>query len=707
MAEIFKAKTHGAHGFEKTLVIKKILPELAQDPSFLRMFIDEARVMVQLEHPKVVQVLDFGEVEGEYYIAMEYVPGTDALALLRDCARHRCRPTTGIAVHIVADVLDALDYAHTLADPQGEPLGIIHRDISPSNIFVSDLGEVKLGDFGIARVDIRRQSAEGGALRGKYGYMSPEMVNGEEVDHRSDIFSVGVVLAELLLVRRLFIAKSELEVLLQVRDARLDRLEEFGAHIHPQLRKILQSALARDPSTRYQDAATFRDALHRFLYDHKRMIHSTDVRQFLRKLRHLDEGAELDPATATTALSEGSYLAPYDEETDKHRKGTGDQVTAMARALAAQPPVSWDQKKTAQAPAIAELARLTAELDLPSDEDTPSFLLKKRKILLGPPPKPAPIPEGLAETGQHSSINSSDALAAVTELKESGSTAQREFGTSDQNPAVHPPTLEKKRATPMEASKVAASRMYRPIGGVATMPTPDLQGELSERSPLRLLFTLAVAEEVGLLVLQQGPTIKEVYLVDGDPQYVASNQPEELFGQYLVQRGIISKGELSMALAMLPYFDGKVGDALVALKLLRPVQVLRHLTHQVRQKLIDAFGWLEGTYAYYRGKTIEHESAPLGLDAFEVMGTAILQLPASVLEQRLQPTLSRRPRPVRPVPAPPEVFRLGSRPGEVYEGMTGRLTLAELIGRYDDLEQRESFIRMVYLLAETGLVDFD
>ena len=285
MAEIFKAKSHGAHGFEKTLVVKRILPQLAEDPGFVDMFIDEAKVTVRINHPKVVQVLDFGEVEGQYFIAMEYVEGIDGLALLRMCVQQGFRPTTHIAVHIVAEVLDALHYAHTLRDESGGALDIVHRDISPSNIFISSQGEVKLGDFGIARASIRTAGTDTRNLKGKYGYLSPEVVTGGTVDQRSDIFSAGVVLAELLMVRRLFVAKSELEVLLQVRDARLDRLERFGKHIPDDLRTVLESALARDRNMRYQDAASFRDALHRYLYDHRRMIRHTDVRRFLRRLQ--------------------------------------------------------------------------------------------------------------------------------------------------------------------------------------------------------------------------------------------------------------------------------------------------------------------------------------------------------------------------------------------------------------------------------------
>jgi eukaryotic-like serine/threonine-protein kinase len=749
MAEIFKAKTHGAHGFEKTLVVKRILPHLAADAEFIDMFIDEAKMMVQLNHPKVVQVLDFGEVDGQYYIAMEYIQGIDGLELLRCCARHRCRPTTGIAVHIVADVLDALDYAHNLRDAQGRPLNIVHRDISPSNIFVSDLGEVKLGDFGIARAEIRRRHTETGALKGKYGYMSPEAVSSGAVDHRADIFAVGIMLAELLMIRRLFIAKSELEVLLQVRDARLDRLDKYGRHIQAELRMILGSALARDPNMRYQDAASFRDALHRYLFEQQRLVRSTEVRLFLQRLRTLDAEAEKTPHARLPRLRH------TDSEAEVRELGAGEEdlvspaPVPVEEPLVEEPPVEEppveappeaappeaagmpDLEILAQAMRRAEQEgteysahtreRIVVGKSSPAlDDDWPvgvdeveplssseeaawqaetASIGRKRKILLAPPPRSQPVPTGLAETGEQPRLNTAEGLQAMGELGTSGSSS-RDFHSSGSDEVVKPAPEEV--VTPMEASMVAASRVSLPLSD-ATPDEPYLKGDLSQQSLFKVLFRLAVAEETGLVVLQTSNTVKEIFLADGDPQYVTSNMPEELFGQYLLQRGVIAQGELSMALAMLPHFDGKLGNALVALKLLRPVQVLRHLTHQVRQKLLNAFAVEDGSYAYHRGRTCEQESAPLGLDAFEVIGAGVMALPEPVLTRRIQPLLGQRLRSISPPPIPAEAFRLGARPRQIFDELDGRLPLSDLLHRYDDLDQRASFARIVYLLVETSM----
>jgi hypothetical protein len=234
---------------------------------------------------------------------------------------------------------------------------------------------------------------------------------------------------------------------------------------------------------------------------------------------------------------------------------------------------------------------------------------------------------------------------------------------------------------------------------------PTLHGNLRKKSFIKLLFELAVVEESGLLVLRSGAAVKGIYLVNGDPRFITSNQADELFGQYLVGKGVIAKGELSMALAMLPHFDGKLGDALVSLKLLRPMEVIRHLTQQVRQKLLDSFGWDEGTYAFYRGKEPAQESAPLGLDAFELMGRAVNTLSFDVLQGRLTQIVQRVPRAVSPPPLPPEVFRLGSLPRQAYDKLQGKLSVGGLLEQFDDGNERNAFARVLYLLVETGLAN--
>jgi hypothetical protein len=224
-------------------------------------FIDEARIPAQLDHKHIVSVFELGTDADTPYIAMQYVDGLDVLALLRECARAQIRLPPDMAALIARDVLDALDYAHNALDVQGRPLRIVHRDISPGNVLLSWRGDVKLTDFGIARAAERRHKTEAGTLKGKYGYMSPEQVSGAEVDARSDLFSVGILLSEMVMARRLFTSTNDLDILLMVRDARLDRLHKYAQEFPVELRVLTVRALQRRPEDRWQTAAQFRDAL--------------------------------------------------------------------------------------------------------------------------------------------------------------------------------------------------------------------------------------------------------------------------------------------------------------------------------------------------------------------------------------------------------------------------------------------------------------
>ena len=198
MAELFVATSPGEHGFQKKVVIKRLLPQLVKDETYNAMFIDEAKLTARLVHPKIAQTFELGKVDDGLYISMEYVDGIDVLALLREFAARKRRVDPQLAAWIAHEVLDALDYAHSLDGEDHNHLGIVHRDISPSNVLLSLRGDIKLVDFGIARAKDpdRAHKSKSGTLKGKYGYMSPEQVLELPLDGRSDLFSVGVVLAE-------------------------------------------------------------------------------------------------------------------------------------------------------------------------------------------------------------------------------------------------------------------------------------------------------------------------------------------------------------------------------------------------------------------------------------------------------------------------------------------------------------------------------
>jgi serine/threonine protein kinase len=334
MAELYRAKMKGAHDFAKAVVIKKILPSLSEDEEFVKMFIDEAKLTSHLQHPNIVQVFELGLQKSEFFIAMEFIDGIDVLAMLRDFAKRGARIPSEVAVHIMHEVLDALDYAHHATDDRGVPLNIVHRDVTPGNILVSVRGDVKITDFGIARAAANQTQTMAGTLKGKYGYMSPEQVNNGPLDGRSDVFAAAVVLAEMLMGRRLFLAPNDLDVLLMVREVNLERWRQFGPGVEPSLQTLIEKELQKDPNRRFASAGAFRDALADWIFQTRRRVGLNDIAAIVHQVRaraearlredesqlHLRTATGTQPAAAVpspaqqtrTATTTDTVTAPHD-----------------------------------------------------------------------------------------------------------------------------------------------------------------------------------------------------------------------------------------------------------------------------------------------------------------------------------------------------------------------------------------------------------
>src|SRR3989338_5616370 len=224
MAEIYKGKTYGVDGFEKLLVVKRILPHCCADKDFITMLVDEAKLSVTLSHANVVQVYDLGKVGDDYFISMEYINGVNLRDIVYRCRERNIKFPDELAAFIMSEVCKGLDYAHRKTDAGGVPLGIVHRDVSPQNILLSYEGEVKLVDFGIAKAAMNISHTMAGILKGKIAYMSPEQALGKTIDHRTDIFSAGIVLYEMLTGGKLFTGESQFEVLNQIRTTRINTM---------------------------------------------------------------------------------------------------------------------------------------------------------------------------------------------------------------------------------------------------------------------------------------------------------------------------------------------------------------------------------------------------------------------------------------------------------------------------------------------------
>src|SRR5215211_3264752 len=255
MAEIHLAKTKGIAGFEKYVALKMIHPNFAEDEQFIQMLVDEAKIAVQLTHGNIAQTFDLGRVGETYYITMEFVDGADLYKILRRGSEQDLDVPLDVCAFVAKEMATGLDYAHRKRGVGGDPLGIVHRDVSPQNVLVSFSGEVKLVDFGIAKATMKVRQIAVGVIKGKYYYMSPEQAWGDKIDARSDIFSAGIVLYEMITGQMLYLEEDLHKLLDMARRADIAPPSTLRKGIPPQLERIVMHALDRDRRTRYQSAA--------------------------------------------------------------------------------------------------------------------------------------------------------------------------------------------------------------------------------------------------------------------------------------------------------------------------------------------------------------------------------------------------------------------------------------------------------------------
>ncbi|MBA2663987.1 MAG: serine/threonine protein kinase [Bradymonadaceae bacterium] len=305
MAEIWLAEQKGPGGFNKELVIKRILPHLARDQHFTNMFLDEARLVAQLSHPHIGQIYELGELDGNYFIAMEFIDGLDLSKLLQLMHERGEQLPVELAVRIVCDVLAALDFAHEYTDRDGTAIGLVHRDISPQNVLVSNDGIVKLVDFGVAKAAVNQSKTEAGAVKGKFAYMAPEQIqNVQPLDRRVDVFAMGVLLYELLTGVKPFgddlLAVSQI-LQSHAQDPRIHRADLPEPVLH-----AIQHALAKDRDERYASADAMLRDLENFLYQNNLVASARELSAFVRQLRGLPTPRATARAVPPTAALPGA-----------------------------------------------------------------------------------------------------------------------------------------------------------------------------------------------------------------------------------------------------------------------------------------------------------------------------------------------------------------------------------------------------------------
>jgi TonB family protein len=346
MADVYKARMMGMEGFQKTVAIKRILSNLTDSDEFVRMFIDEAKLAAQLNHNNIIHIYDLGKVDRSHYIAMEYIEGRDLRSILEECRESDLKMPIELAIYVTNLLASALDYAHKKRDFDNRALGLVHRDVSPQNVLISYDGDVKLCDFGIAKAASKASQTRAGALKGKLQYMSPEQAWGKDIDHRSDLFSLGLVLFEMLTNEKVFSGTSELSVLEQVRDPIITAPSMKNSEVDSEVDRVIFLALNADREERYQSAEDMKRDLERIV---KKKGWSADRSTLVTFLDGLDsKGRVAPPAADATPAPEPTEEPPPTPAAEAPFKGAA--VTPPPLEAEDHPAVDDDLEKVLSAP---------------------------------------------------------------------------------------------------------------------------------------------------------------------------------------------------------------------------------------------------------------------------------------------------------------------------------------------------------------------
>ncbi|MEE2901521.1 MAG: protein kinase [Myxococcota bacterium] len=606
MAEVFKAKLPGVAGFEKILVIKRILPHLARNERFVKMFVNEAQIAAQLLHHNIVQVSELGQTEsGELFIAMEYVPGIDLRGILRNAARRLIRIPVWFTVHTISQVCGGLAHAHELTDNEGKNTMVIHRDVTPSNVFISKNGDVKLADFGIAKAVGKISETRVGQLKGKISYMPPEQLHGEALDPRADVFSAGVVLWECLTQRRLFGGRPDFETMLAICEGEREPPSKHNPKIPPELDEITLRALEPDRANRTTSARELQEQLLQVMPLIRPALLPGDIRHVVKVLTGETEpdpeyGADLpnesgirrassisstphEPVSLTP--SGAPSLAPSITPVSRRSKSSGVSTPPANQPRA---PLTPSQKPQPAAHGAVSHAPLVDDIDFAKlkDESDNSIVGNYN----------GPFPFFLSSNNQQ--INGPLAYDEMLHASDP---------RKSQTQSV---SCDKKSWIPIEEFAKAAGLDFLTPNS-RSLPNVVLVSRLSDRSLVYLLSRLALSNVSGrLLLMRTSPnaptTRREIDIVNGAPSFVYTDQMNMQTPALLVRRDIISEPlvpeiihtVLKEQTHLAQVVQQKIG-----------VDVGRHRAVLMRDRFIELFEWKKGRIAFSEGMT-PRESRP-------------------------------------------------------------------------------------------------
>jgi len=559
-AEVYLARPKIGEHPAASFVVKRLIAHEGQEGASYEALEREAELHQAVRHPNVVTVFGAGQVEGESYLAMEFVDGVDLYRLLRRAEAEQRRIPPELAAHVVYAVAQALVAVHSARDAYGFPLGLVHRDVTPSNVYLSNSGEIKLGDFGIARVTEpgTRPLQHTVGLRGKFGYLSPEQIAGEPFDQRADLFSLAVILGEMLIGERVFPGSGQLAVLLAIRDGNIEPVRRHESEMPPRLFQVCTKGLARNPSARFANASEFCEALRPYIEQSGTDL-TGELASWVRWAGDSAQWAERLQGQIRDSVERMRAVAAAQSTTDP---------TALVEIREPPPPSSSQGPTTQRFPARIQFTdgRVLDNVTLPR----------------------------LIEMVAVGEIRADDQVSLMGE-------------------ALRPVREIESLARHLMPSSTDTTSRFFEVG------VPDYQASLRDTPMLQILARLRSNVETGALFVERrgrgGQTRrKEIYLRNGRLHHVASTERDELLGEYLVRRGSLTRTELDAALARLSNEGARLGDTLVAMNLVSAVDVFRAIRDQGRDRVAALCAWSRGTATFYRGTAPSHVEFPLDLD---------------------------------------------------------------------------------------------
>jgi serine/threonine-protein kinase len=415
MAEVFRAESEGLQGFKKQVAIKRVLPHLSEKKKFISMFLDEARLSAQLSHSNCVQVFDIGVGDNAYFIVMEFVDGANLKTIAESLRKQGRDFPVAAAAFIALEICKGLSYAHELRDSNGVELHIVHRDMSPPNVLVTKYGEIKIVDFGLAKANSQLERSEPGIIKGKFSYLSPEAAMGQEVDARTDIFAVGIILFELLSGQRLFLGDTDFQTVKKVQQAVVPPISSINRAVPAELERIVNKSLARDPLARYMTARELGQDLSKFMFKMGQPVSTFDiaslVQQAMRERQRMrpQQGSIIDKLIEE-ALLEFTSLTDEEKGNGAARRPSQGPLSGAASPLNPGQfidPTNWaneisfGEQGVRADPLRASLpAEVFSEGNLSALEDVDPSHPPHRAVMPAPPSSKAlnvPLPPGSAK----------------------------------------------------------------------------------------------------------------------------------------------------------------------------------------------------------------------------------------------------------------------------------------------------------------------